>query len=71
MPFRVRPQPKQPVWKVNTEQEPLDAMYDSFVGRAGEALKGDAKRGREMLTEEVKVRFYHRLNLEEYYLLAP
>ncbi|WPH03868.1 Hypothetical protein R9X50_00675100 [Acrodontium crateriforme] len=54
MPFRLRPQPKQPVWRVNTEQEPLDAMYDSFVGRASDVSKADAGRGREMLTEEVK-----------------
>ena len=57
MPIRLRPTPKQPVWRVNTEQEPLDEMYDNFIGSAGKAatdIEG-SKRGRDMLPEEVKV----------------
>ena len=57
MPIRLRPMPKQPVWRVNTEQEPLDEMYDSFIGSAGKAatdIEG-SKRGRDLLPEEVKV----------------
>ncbi|KAK5133918.1 hypothetical protein LTR08_007147 [Meristemomyces frigidus] len=58
MPLRLRPRPNQPVWRVNTRQEPLDEMYDRFVGRVGEAAKGQegisGTRGRDMLPEEVK-----------------
>ncbi|KAK4544211.1 hypothetical protein LTR36_004421 [Oleoguttula mirabilis] len=57
MPFRLRPQPKGPVWRVNEELEPLDAMYDRFVDRVGEAAKGQGlagTKGRDMLPEEVK-----------------
>ncbi|KAK3704649.1 hypothetical protein LTR37_013748 [Vermiconidia calcicola] len=56
MPFRLREEPKQPVWKVNTREEPLNDMYDRFIGRAGEVLKGqgESTRGRDLLPEEVK-----------------
>ena len=60
MPVRLRPKPNQPLWRVNTRQEPLDEMYDRFVGRVGEAAKGQdglvGTRGRELLGEDVKVR---------------
>ncbi|KAK5112282.1 hypothetical protein LTR85_011554 [Meristemomyces frigidus] len=57
MPFRLRPQPKGLAWRVNSEPETLDAMYDRFVGRVGEVAKGQGlagTRGRDMLPEEVK-----------------
>lgn len=60
MPIRLRPVPKQPVWRVNAEQEPLDQMYDKFVGNCGRAaldLGGGSKKGRDLLDEEVKVRY--------------
>ncbi|KAK6442030.1 hypothetical protein LTR95_001742 [Oleoguttula sp. CCFEE 5521] len=50
MPQRIRPQPKQPMWKVNDEAEPLDAAFDKFIGNAA----GRDVRGREALDEEVK-----------------
>lgn len=59
MPIRLRPRPKQSPWRVNEDPELLDEMYDRFVGRAGEAAKGQAgvesTRGRDLLPEEVKV----------------
>ncbi|KAK1055876.1 hypothetical protein LTR74_015363 [Friedmanniomyces endolithicus] len=58
MAFRLRPRPNQPEWKVNDQQAPLDEMYDSFVGQAGEAAKGqtgvESTKGRDLLPEEVK-----------------
>ncbi|KAK5162920.1 uncharacterized protein LTR77_011081 [Saxophila tyrrhenica] len=56
MPERIRPEPKQPVWRVNDDAEAMDEMYDRFMGRVGEAVKGEVKdtRGRGMLDEEVK-----------------
>ena len=60
MPFRVRPDTRQPVWRVNDKMEPLDEMYDRFIGRAGDAAKGQegvqGTKGSELLPEEVKVR---------------
>ena len=35
MPFRLRPQPNQPVWKVNEEIELVDEAFDKFVGQIG------------------------------------
>jgi large subunit ribosomal protein L15 len=52
MPFRLRPQPSQPVWKVNDQVELVDDAFDKFVGQAG----GKGTRGREVLPEEIKVR---------------
>ncbi|KAI7507643.1 hypothetical protein KC347_g6734 [Hortaea werneckii] len=58
MPYRLRPMPKQPVFKVNEKPEVLDEMYDRFVGRVGEAAAKEqgleGSRGRDMLPEEVK-----------------
>jgi large subunit ribosomal protein L15 len=51
MPFRLRPQPNQPVWKVNEQVELVDEAFDKFVGQAG----GKGTRGREVLPEEIKV----------------
>lgn len=58
MPHRARPAPKQPEWKVNVEDQPVNEMYDRFIGRAGEAAKGqvESTRGRDLLPEEIKVR---------------
>jgi hypothetical protein len=39
------------VWKVNDRIELVDEAFDKFVGQAG----GKAKRGREVLPEEIKV----------------
>ena len=60
MPIRLRPVPKQPIWRVNTEQEPLDQMYDDFIGSAGRSATDveGSRRGRDMLPEEVKVRHH-------------
>jgi large subunit ribosomal protein L15 len=60
MPFRVRPRKEGvPMWRVNNKPEPVDEMYDRFVGRVGEAARGQeglkGTRGRELLDEEVKV----------------
>lgn len=63
MPVRLRPLPQnQPRWSVNKEDEPVDQMYDRFVGeRAGEGARGQEGmgergiRGSELLDEEVKV----------------
>jgi hypothetical protein len=52
MPFRLRPQPNQPVWKVNEDVELVDQAFDKFVGQIG----GKGARGSEMLPEEIKVR---------------
>ncbi|EMC94225.1 hypothetical protein BAUCODRAFT_74525 [Baudoinia panamericana UAMH 10762] len=58
MAFRLRPVPKQPVWKVNDDPELLDEMYDAFVGRVGDAAKGQeglqSTSGRDLLPEEIK-----------------
>lgn len=51
MPFRLRPQPSQPVWKVNDQVDLVDDAFDKFVGQAG----GKGTRGREVLPEEIKV----------------
>lgn len=51
MPFRLRPQPSQPVWKVNDQVDLVDEAFDKFVGQAG----GKGTRGREVLPEEIKV----------------
>ena len=51
MPFRLRPQPNQPVWKVNEEIELVDEAFDKFVGQIG----GKGARGSELLPEEIKV----------------
>lgn len=50
MPLRLRPQPRGPVWKVNTEQAPVDEMYDKFFVKTG----GTAD-GRNVLSDEIKV----------------
>ena len=52
MPFRLRPQPNQPVWKVNEYVELVDQAFDKFVGQIG----GKGARGSELLPEEIKVR---------------
>ncbi|KAK3645235.1 hypothetical protein LTR56_009287 [Elasticomyces elasticus] len=58
MAFRLRPRPKQTEWRVNEDPAALDEMYDAFVGRAGEAAKGqtgvESTKGRDLLPEEVK-----------------
>jgi len=54
MPVRLRPQPNQPVWKVNDRPESVDEAFDAFIGGAG----GRNVRGRDLLDEEVKV--YYR-----------
>lgn len=54
MPVRTRPRPDQPEWKVNTAQEPLDEMYDRFIGSIAR-LQGQSAKGRDFLDEEVKV----------------
>lgn len=58
MPYRLRPLPKQPVWKVNDRQDLLDEMYDKLFGRIGEMAKGQpgvtSTRGRDLLPEEIK-----------------
>ncbi|OQO15138.1 hypothetical protein B0A48_00520 [Cryoendolithus antarcticus] len=50
MPHRIRPLPKQPIWKVNDKAEPVDAALDKFIGNAA----GQDVKGRETLDEEVK-----------------
>jgi hypothetical protein len=52
MPFRLRPQPNQPVWKVNEDVQLVDQAFDKFVGQTG----GKGARGSELLPEEIKVR---------------
>jgi large subunit ribosomal protein L15 len=62
MPYRLRPEPKQPVWRVNTQQEPVDEMYDRFLGRVGETIKDQelqSTRGSDLLPEEIKVHYSH------------
>ncbi|KAF2769172.1 hypothetical protein EJ03DRAFT_327616 [Teratosphaeria nubilosa] len=58
MRFRVRPQPRGPAWKVNDRPEPVDEMYDKFVGRVAEAAHGQegvaGSKGSDLLPEEVK-----------------
>nr|POE65638.1 hypothetical protein CFP56_58744 [Quercus suber] len=49
MPLRLRPEPKGPVWKVNTEQEPVDEMYDKFLHKSGGRMEG-----RTVLPDEIK-----------------
>nr|POE87326.1 hypothetical protein CFP56_29915 [Quercus suber] len=53
MPLRLRPEPKGPVWKVNTEQAPVDDMYDKFFAKAG-----GRTHGRAVLPDEIKVRLF-------------
>ena len=63
MPIRLRPMPQnQPKWDVNTQDEPVDQVYDRFIGeRAGasatgqEGMQGRGSKGRELLDEEIKV----------------
>ena len=56
MPVRLRPLPKQPDWKVNEKEEPLDEMYDRFLGSVGRSRdQGESIQGRDMLPEEIKV----------------
>ncbi|KAK6440762.1 hypothetical protein LTR95_003012 [Oleoguttula sp. CCFEE 5521] len=50
MPQRIRPQPKQPIWRINDEAEPVDAAFDKLIGNAA----GRDVRGREVLDEEIK-----------------
>lgn len=64
MPIRLRPIPQdQPRWSVNDQDEPVDRMYDRFIGeRAGasaagqEGMQGRGIRGSELLDEQIKVR---------------
>jgi large subunit ribosomal protein L15 len=56
MPFRLRPEPKQPKWEVNEKPELVDEAYDRFVGQTG----GKGTRGCELLPEEIKVGEYHQ-----------
>lgn len=63
MPIRIRPLPQdQPRWNVNDQDEPVNQVYDRFIGeRAGssaagqEGMQGRGTRGRELLDEEIKV----------------
>lgn len=48
MPFRLRPQPAGPVWRVNEKVELVDEAFDKFIGKGA--------KGREVLPEEIKVR---------------
>lgn len=41
MPIRLRPQPKQPVWNVNSNEERLNHAYDLFLGKDGSAMLDD------------------------------
>ena len=50
MPIRLRPQPNQPVWRVNDKPEVLDEVYDQILGKLS------STRGSEMLDSETKVR---------------
>ncbi|KAK5116197.1 hypothetical protein LTR62_008523 [Meristemomyces frigidus] len=56
--FRLRPMPNQPEWRVNDKIEPLNEMYDNFIGRAGEGARDQAgvqgTKGSDLLPEEVK-----------------
>ncbi|EME43674.1 hypothetical protein DOTSEDRAFT_54426 [Dothistroma septosporum NZE10] len=49
MPIRLRPQPSQPTWAVNSSLEALDSAYDTFIGSTV-----PRKRGSELLDEETK-----------------
>lgn len=51
MPIRLRPEPKQPKWKTNTDEEKLNEMYDRLLGSVGGKI-----RGRDLLDAETKVR---------------
>lgn len=63
MPIRLRPLPQnQPRWNVNDQDEPVNQVYDRFIGEraasgaAGQkGMEGRAARGRELLDEEIKV----------------
>lgn len=63
MPIRLRPLPQnQPRWSINDQDEPVDRMYDRFIGEwagasaAGqEGMQGRGTRGSELLDEEIKV----------------
>lgn len=51
MPIRLRPQPSQPTWTVNSDDERLNKVYDVILGGVIPGTKG-----REvLLNEEVKV----------------
>ncbi|KAF2864593.1 hypothetical protein K470DRAFT_208478 [Piedraia hortae CBS 480.64] len=50
MPFRLRPVPDQPEWKVNGDMETLDQWYDEFLRR----VVSPPQRGRDILPEEIK-----------------
>lgn len=50
MPFRLRPMPNQPVWKVNDSVELVDSAYDRFIGQAA----GRGTKGKDVLPEEIK-----------------
>lgn len=50
MPVRLRPEPRQPAWRVNTDESKLDAAYDRFLGSVG-----GRKKGSELLDSETKV----------------
>ena len=49
--------PRQPIWKVNDQQQPVDEMYDRFMGRTGEVVKDqvESTMGRDLLPDEIKV----------------
>ncbi|SMQ53712.1 unnamed protein product [Zymoseptoria tritici ST99CH_1A5] len=49
MPVRLRPEPSQPVWVINRDEEKVNAVFDAFLG----PLAGKQK-GRELLDEETK-----------------
>lgn len=51
MAFRLRPQPDQPVWKINENPVVLDNALNKFVGDAA----GEGIKGADLLEEEVKV----------------
>jgi large subunit ribosomal protein L15 len=51
MPIRLRPQPKQPAWTVNDDDEKLNQVYDQLLTGLG----GPSVRGRHVLDEQVKV----------------
>lgn len=58
MPIRLRPEPKQPKWRVNADEEKLNEAYDKFLGSVGERV-----RGRDLLDEETKVRYICYISL--------
>ena len=38
MPFRLRPEPKQPVFTVNDEEEVLNQTYNRLLGKGGDSM---------------------------------